>query len=366
MSSCAVSETRRANLAAVAAILLAGALSTVWAFLVPIFQAPDEPAHFDYALSIYSAHRLIRLSDGGTAWIVNPYTKYLLKAFDFERIAWHSSMRAPGGYGTRGYYARIDAAAPSLHQPSRSGGKINYIVPLYPFGFYALEALWMHGVSLFTSSITAVYFSARLLCVFLMMIGLYCNYRTAINLGLPRWTSVALIAAIGLFPLTSFVSSYVQPDNLAYALLSAALFFATELRVGKISSSTIVALGIAMGLLAVTKYQFFVSAAIPIGALCAVRLTQAKLCGRAMRCSRRRTRGAGGGATRRAAAVRRPIGRSRRVAGSFAHARPLPQRDRGGNAAGSALHRGDRFCGFCGLLCFGKMCRDLLAGRRMV
>jgi|GEM_PF-6893956 len=36
-----------------ALILLAGALSAFWAFAVPIFQGPDEPAHFDYAISIY-------------------------------------------------------------------------------------------------------------------------------------------------------------------------------------------------------------------------------------------------------------------------------------------------------------------------
>src|SRR5579871_2466709 len=96
----AMSEARRTAIAAAVVILLAGGLSTVWAFLVPIFQAPDEPAHFDYAASIYGAHRLIRLSDGSADWIVSPYTKYLLKALDFSRLAMNSSMRAPSGYGT--------------------------------------------------------------------------------------------------------------------------------------------------------------------------------------------------------------------------------------------------------------------------
>ena len=267
---------RLTNAAAATVILLAGALSAIWAFVVPIFQAPDEPAHFDYAMSIYGAHRLIRLSDGRPDWIASPYTAYLLHAADFGRIAQHSSMRVPSGYGTRGFFARIDAGAPSVHSLTPPQGRISYIVPLYPFGFYALEALWMHAVGLFTGSLTALFFAARLLCVFLMMGGLYFNYRTALNLGLARWTSVALIAAIGFFPLTSFVSSYVQPDNLAYALTSAALFLATKLQRQVLRYGTLGALGLFLGLLAVTKLQFFVSAAIPILFYCAVRFTQLK------------------------------------------------------------------------------------------
>jgi hypothetical protein len=133
-----------------------------------------------------------------------------------------------------------------------------------------------------TGSIVAVFFGARLLCIVFMMAGLYFNYRTALNLGIPRWTGVALVAAIGFFPLTSYVASYVQPDNLAYALLSASLFFATELRSHRLRLPVVAALGISLGLLAVTKYQFFVSAAIPIALLLAVRLVQFRVARKAL------------------------------------------------------------------------------------
>jgi hypothetical protein len=270
-----MNDARRANVATGIVILLAGALSSVWVFLVPIFQAPDEPAHFDYAISIYSAGRLIRLSDGRPDWIVSPYTKYLMRAADFDRIAWHSSMRVPAGYGTHPYFARVDAGGPGTQDPPPASGRISYIAPLYPFGFYGLEALWMRIVSLFTGSLVALFFAARLLCVFLMMVGLYFNYRTALNLGVPRWIGVALVAAIGFFPLTSFVSSYVQPDNLAYALVSAALFFATQLSRAEAPLPASTALGVALGFLAITKYQFFLCAAIPLGILFVVRSLRA-------------------------------------------------------------------------------------------
>lgn len=262
---------RASRIAALVVILLAGLCSASWAFLVPIFQAPDEPAHFDYAISMYSTGHLVRLADGRPDWIVSPYTRYLIRIADFDRIVGKSSMRVAPGYGSAAYFARLDAGAPSPAAAQPAHDRISYIAPLYPFGFYALEALWMRGISSLTQSLSAVFFGARLLCVLLMMAGLYFNYRTALNLGIGRWTSVAVVAAIGFFPLTSFVSSYVQPDNLAYMLVSAVLFFATELRANRIPAGSVAALGIALGLLAITKYQFFLAVAIAVVPLLAVR-----------------------------------------------------------------------------------------------
>ncbi len=251
-------------------------MSTFWVFLVPVFQSPDEPAHFDYAISIYNAHRLVNRADGQSDWIVSPYTKYLMKVSDYGRIAGHSPMHVPAEYGTRAYYARIDADAPSLQRQIPSNGRTNYIVRAYPFGFYALEALWMGAAAALTHSMTDVFFAGRILCVLLTMLGLYFNYRTALNLGIGRWTSVALVGAIGLFPMTSLVSSYIQPDNLAYALVSAALFFATQLRNGMLSPARVAPLGLALGLLAITKYHFFLSVGLPAGLLFLAALLRSK------------------------------------------------------------------------------------------
>jgi hypothetical protein len=267
-----VNKVRAADVAAICVILLAGALSTAWVFIVPIFQANDEAAHFDYAISIANAGHPIPIDDKKADWIVSPYTRYLLSANDYFRIAFHSSMRAPHGYGTLAYYRQLDANAPSLQDPQHPSGRISYLAALYPFGFYTLEGAWMRIIGLLTNSLAAVFFGGRMLCVFLMMLGLYFNYRTAINIGLPRWIGVALVTATAFFPLTTTVSAYIQPDNLAYALVSASLFFATQLRGAKRPVATTAALGLALGFLAVTKYQFFLSAAIPIALLLLARL----------------------------------------------------------------------------------------------
>lgn len=269
-----VSSRRRraANVAAIVVILLAGALSASWAFIVPIFQATDEAAHFDYAISIFSAGRLVGTRGATAAWIVSPYTRYLLRASDYFEIAFHSSIRAPKGYGTLAFYRHLDSGAPSLIDPVPAHGSVSYIASTYPFAFYALEALWMKAIAATTGSLTAMFFGARLLCVFLTMLGLYFAYRAALNIGVPPWLGVALVVAAGFFPLTTLVSSYVQPDNLAFTLVSASLFFATQLRVARRPFATTVSLGISLGLLAITKYHFFLGAAIPIALLVLVRL----------------------------------------------------------------------------------------------
>lgn len=265
-------NARAANVAVAAVILLAGTLSTAWVFIVPIFQATDEAAHFDYSISILSAGHLIETSSARSAWIVSPYTRFLLRSTDYFRLAFHSSMRVPPQYGTLAFYRRLDASAPSVRDPIAVRGQVSYIARAYPFGFYLLEALWMKVVALLTGSLVATFFAARILCVFLTMLGLYFNYRTALNIGVPPWPSVALVTAAGFFPLTTLVSSYVQPDNLAYALVSASLYFATQLRTSRRPLPTIAALGLCLGCLAVTKYHFFLSVAIPTSLLVLVRL----------------------------------------------------------------------------------------------
>lgn len=267
-----MTSLRTAHIGAAIVIACAGALSVLWAFVIPIFQSPDEPAHFDYAMSIVDAHRLVRRGDGASSVIVSPQTAYLLRVSDFARIAGHSPMHVAPGYGSAAYFHALDAGAPRGSAAVPAVGRISYIARLYPFGFYGLEAAIMGTVASLGGSLTASFFAARLLCVALTMLALFFSYRTALNLGVPPWTSVALTGAVGLFPMVSLVSSYVQPDNLAFAAISAALFFATRLRAANATALRIVPLGVALGILAVTKYQFFLSAALPIAVTLAVAL----------------------------------------------------------------------------------------------
>ncbi len=236
---------RSANVAAAAVIILAGALSTAWAFIVPIFQAPDEPAHFDYAISIYTAGHLIAASDKPPGWIVSPYTRYLMKAVDFDGIMQHSSIRAPSGYGIPAYFAAIDARAPRVPFGTIVP-QVSYVAA-YPFGFYALEALWMRAVSLFTGSLRralllrapAVRHPNDARPLFQLPYGSrFSGFRHG-------WASASLRSS-AFFPLNTLVSSYVQPDN-SHTRLSASLYCAARLRSQGLTMAASLPLGIAVG-----------------------------------------------------------------------------------------------------------------------
>lgn len=242
---------------AVAIVVLSAALSGIWVFQVPIFQGEDEPAHMDYVFSLYSAGHFIRGGDGVAAFIVHPYTKYLMRVSGFERIRRISGMRAEPGYGTRAFYARIDRRATPADPAASTHGRINWLVRAYPVGFYALEALWLRAVSLFTSSLLALFFAARLLCVAMMAAGLYFWYRLAAQLRMPPVLRLLLLVTGGFFPLTSYVSSYVQPDNLAFALVPAALYCAVRLRAPRAGWTQYALLGILLAALYLTKLQFW-------------------------------------------------------------------------------------------------------------
>jgi hypothetical protein len=184
-----------------------------------------------------------------------------MRAVDFDRVMEHSSMRVPRGYGSRAYFSHVDAASPSLTNPVMRFRRVSYITALYPFGFYALEAAWMKLIAVTTGSLVAAFFGARLLCVALMMIGLYFSYRVATAVGVPEWIAVLLLVAIGFLPLTTMVSSYVQPDNLVFSLVPIVLFLSIKVRNEGLRPSIVACFALALGLLSITKYQFFVSTA---------------------------------------------------------------------------------------------------------
>jgi len=72
---------------------------------------------------------------------------------------------------------------------------------------------------------------------------------------------------IGFFPLTSFVSSYIQPDNLSFTLVTLCMYLALRARRAALAGRWVAGLGLALGALLVTKYQFYICVLIPVIAM---------------------------------------------------------------------------------------------------
>src|SRR5215472_6192012 len=80
-----------------AIITLSVILSIYWVFAVPIYQAPDEPLHLDYALNIYSAGRPISARESLRDWNAAPgdyhvFTQYLIRESSFYSMGFNTSV----------------------------------------------------------------------------------------------------------------------------------------------------------------------------------------------------------------------------------------------------------------------------------
>jgi hypothetical protein len=248
-------------------------LALLWVFLVPINQSPDEPVHFDYAISLNETRSLFRPEyvppELTRNYLVHPYTIHLATAAQTGEVALHPDARMAAGYGTRRFYQELEQLAPPrdgirLPRPPALSG-------LYPFGYYAVLAVWLEGVRHVHDGPVGLFFGARLFSVLLFGLTLVFSYATCRELDLRPALALALTAMIGFFPMTTFVSSYVQPDNLAFSLVSLGFFLALRWR-RRPGGGLSAALGLTLGLLWVTKPHFAACVLLSAVSLVAARL----------------------------------------------------------------------------------------------
>ena len=238
----------------------------VWLVRVPPFQQPDEDVHADYALSIYSTHGLIRAGAGSRALDVHPLVPYLKNATGFRSMLYNLDGRVPADYGTTAFDRPLDAGAPRASRNFIDRSKrIPYISLFYPYLYYAADAATIGIASAATGQTgISLLFFARGFSIFLLACSLLLTYGVLRMTGLPLGLRLLAIAAIGLFPLTSWVSAYVQPDNLAFAAVSLALYLTLRITGGIGGRTAPLFLGVALGILWLTKVQYFVATAVPV------------------------------------------------------------------------------------------------------
>jgi hypothetical protein len=267
-------QPRSAALGLAAIVAAACGVSLIWVFTVPIYQSPDEPAHLDYALTIYS-HGCPFLAQN-TSFdrlppVVHPFTAYLQRRTAAFEISFSPGAKVEPGYGTADYFAALDRDAPP--EPALVSGP-NHLAAIYPFGYYTALAGWIGLVRLFSDSLTVTFFAARIFSVMLLAVTLTAAYSVVRLLGFSQRFALLLTAGVGLFPLTSFISSYVQPDNLSWTLVTLGYYFALRGRRNGWQRRDHIYLGLVLGGLVVTKAQFFVCTAVAVGAMLFVDLVR--------------------------------------------------------------------------------------------
>ena len=268
---------------AAALIGLATILAVVWALYVPIFQAPDEELHLDYALSLMTAGHLLSVRDRppepeplGES---NPLTAYLVSRTAFSVVAHHPVVKAPADYGSSRYYADLDHHAPSDAAAATQASN-PYLLAFYPFGYYALLGAWLSLLHHAGIGLVGLVFGARLLSAAMLGVTLVLALNVLREMHVRRGYALMLTGIAGLFPLTTFVASSIQPDSLSSLLVYLTIYLALVLgRTRSIRAAS--ALGFALGFLLVTKYQFFACVVAPLAVYLATRTRRSGIVGAA-------------------------------------------------------------------------------------
>jgi hypothetical protein len=262
-------------------ILAACALASVWVLRVPLLQSPDESSHIDYVFSMYSAGRLLNVRRPPSTWNVHPrfegrkdregpestpydllshqYTLYLIDATEFQRIRFHPEEKVRSDYGTIDYFRKLDDDAPhhAAQLPDSRPQDNPWMLTAYPFLYYAVVAVVLKALSVFGDGPAWLFLCARFLSVVFLAGSLLLTYKVLRALHWRKDRALMLTAVVAFFPLTTFVSAAVQPDNLA--LLLVLLCWYLTLR-----SRSSLLLGVALGALLVTKYHIFLVVACAV------------------------------------------------------------------------------------------------------
>ncbi len=267
---------QRSTFLAGTVIALGTALAAVWMLLLPIFLSPDEDTHYDYALTLSTSGRPVRASENRVGRDTHPVVEYLMRATHARQQRLDRNVPADPGYGTLDYFRKLDKLAPRVSRAAFHDHRIDpapYISKLYPIGYYALTAAVISSISSVShGSAVAGFFAARFLSVVLLVPTLIFTWLSLLKLSIGPKRALQILACIALLPLSNWTAASIQPDNLAYLLVSAGLYVALRLRDDPSNVASQALLGLLLGGLMAVKQHYFAAVFLATAAMLVPRL----------------------------------------------------------------------------------------------
>ncbi|MBN1400828.1 MAG: glycosyltransferase family 39 protein, partial [Anaerolineae bacterium] len=207
-------------------IILYLSLGTLYALRTPLWQAPDEPAHYNYVRHILEYGRRPVFAEGD-------YPVAYLEELKAARFPPDMSIEP----------LRYEA-----HQP-----------PLY----YLLAAGWARLTDVFG---LALPFRLRLFSVLLTAVTLAIAYQVVRGLGAGHDVALGAVALAATLPMHVAMSAAINNDPLSHLLTNIAALLVVR-RTGDGSARRAVGLGAALGLALLTKMQAYVAVALALTGL---------------------------------------------------------------------------------------------------
>ena len=239
------------------------ALAVLWLVVTPMFQAPDEGSHFDYAYDLVRAGGILFAQDTPGAYA--PPVLTMMGDADVGRLAFQPDQRVAPWYGTSEFFTRLRQDESRFANWSPNDPPIRpELIRLYPVGGYIPYALAMAPVR---NDIVEEFYAARAMSVLASALGLLLWAAILPRLRVSRAVALGVLALVALFPLTSFVGSYVQPDGIAFTATALVLLAALRIRDGARHPIDALFFGLALAALYLVKVQYFAVAGLAAFAL---------------------------------------------------------------------------------------------------
>lgn len=230
--------TRREGLGVALLTAVFGLWLVLWALVVPVFQAPDEPAHFDAALHVATG--------GGWPAPGALHVSNAVVAAQQEQAAAAGSSDPATGASTWSTTSELLAAHPG------DSATVNQMTQ-HPPTAYALDALVLravhHGSLRWDHAVLALRLFDALLVTPLALLAWAAVRRVT------RSTRAALLAPLALFatPQLASIGASVTNDAPVLLLGGAVVWLAVRLLTGDLRLRTLVALGVVTAALVWTK-----------------------------------------------------------------------------------------------------------------
>lgn len=239
-------------------VAISAVLAAIWLWYVPFLQNPDENSHADYVYALVDVARPFHVSEPKVKKDVTTQVRHIERMSNFYGVRDLNDFRVPVAYGSSAYFHAVDASAPkpSLFPP-KSGSYIPYVMFCYPAGYYAVVAstMWIVSHVLHGSFVTA-FFVSRALSIVALSFTLVASYALLLHLRFRSGDALAATAAIGFFPLTSWMSSYIQPDNFVATGATVTLLLAVRFKTKPFAPILSLSLGTVIGCIALIKTHY--------------------------------------------------------------------------------------------------------------
>jgi len=204
----------------------------IFIFLIPPFQTPDEPNHYDYAVYLSKINIFDYLGGKFSVReiekekIVTEEVKHLLSLTQFAAIPFHYDEKAKIGLfdfvkDSRTYKSQDTPI--SLSKERELGRAFNY-PPLY----YFYESNVLRLADVFNVNVAVKFLFARFFSFLLFFAALFFAYKSLKIINFSTSTNIIILTLIALQPQLSMLSISVQPDILALLLITAGLYFALK------------------------------------------------------------------------------------------------------------------------------------------